>query len=282
MNFLRRKTEYLRRRTQILLAGNYRTGKSGYVCGILFLFTSFSNCAFAQLTETDTLKFGYKFTLNGSWLTGNVERLLLISTADISTVQEKWAIRTSNTYQFGTFGKFKTENDLFSKNFFYLVPHSKVYPYLMAWLETNKRRNFQFRYQIGPGASWAFLKKQEHSMKLSFTVTYEQTFFNDSTYVDSDYNNRDKINLFRGTTRLYGLHHFFKDRLRLRYEIWGQLAFEDAGNYRLHGDVFAEMPLTKLISFRAGFNYNYESVTLTTVKQQDTFLVFGISVANYK
>ncbi len=152
----------------------------------------------------------------------------------------------------------------------------------MAWFETNKRRDFPFRYQIGPGTSWALLKKQEYSMKLSFTVTYEQTFFNDSAYIESTYNGSDEINLFRGTGRLYGQHHFLKDRLRLRYEIWGQFAFENAKNYRFHGDIFLEMPLTKLISFRAGYNYNYESITLTTVKQMDTFLVFGLSITNYK
>ncbi|ULQ56812.1 DUF481 domain-containing protein [Flavihumibacter rivuli] len=247
---------------------------------ILILFLPLVSAA--QLTETDTLPFGYRLTANGSWITGNVERLLLIGTADLYTVHEQWAFRTANTYQYGTIAKNLTENDLFSRNFFYLHPRQRFYPYLMAWVETNKRREIALRYQYGPGISWAALSKQDNQLKLSFTLTYESAEYSRNNFGNSRYDNDPFIETFRGTIRVYGQHRLLNNKLKFRYECWGQQSFEDRQNYRLHGEFALELPLTSMTSFRVGYNYNYESIVLEGIKKRDGFLLFGIAVANFK
>lgn len=242
---------------------------------ILFIFGQIS---FAQLTESDTSNFSWKLSSNGSWLTGNVERLLILSSADVTIVYETLAFRSSNSYQYGTVGKKLTENDLFSRNFLYLFPKNEVYPYMMGWMETNKRRNFSFRYQIGPGFSWGFISDETSTIKISFTATYEMTNYRNSVYSDEKYNGENTIDLFRGTIRLFGKHLLFENKIKLAYEAWGQRALNDKDNYRLYGNIVVEYPLTKLLSFRTGYNYYYESVVLSGVKPRDSFLFFGVSI----
>lgn len=232
----------------------------------------------AQLTEADTLPLGYRLTLGGSWITGNVDRLLLTAGAEIAAVGEKTAFRTANAYQYGTFAGFQTENDFSSKNFFYLYPRRKLYPYAMGWMESNFRRQYPFRYQVGPGASWSFAP----GAKLSLTATFEQTWFNGTAYSDQTYDGSDQISAFRLTARVFGQHRLAAGRMRLRYEAWFQPSVEDWENYRIHGEVSAELPLGKRISFRTAWQYNYETVVLETIKNQDTFWVFGLTVGNYK
>lgn len=245
---------------------------------IALFLTIHTGCLFAQLTETDTLPFSWRLSATGSWIAGNVDRLLLIGSADIASVHDKWALRSSTTCQYGTFGGFRTENDLISKNFFYLSPRRKVYPYLMGWLERNHRRDFAFRYQLGPGISWAIAP----FLKISATATYEQTSFNRDTFTDSDNNGEKAVATFRGTLRLYGQHRLLKDKLRCRYEFWAQPSLHKPRNYRLHGDLAIELPVSRLLSFRTALNYNFEKLTLAGVEQQDIFWTFGLSITNFR
>jgi hypothetical protein len=251
---------------------------------LLFSITIFvfGQLSFAQLTESDTSNFSWKLSANGSWLTGNVERLLILSSADFTVIEEPWAIRSSITYQYGTINKKLTENDLFSRNFFYLFPKNEVYTYLMGWVESNKRRNFSFRYQIGPGLSWGFINDESSSIKISFTATYEMTNYRSSVYSNTKYNGDENLDLVRGTIRLFGKHQLFENKIRLVYEVWGQQAFDDKDNYRFYGNMVLEFPFTKLLSFRTGYNYYYESVVVAGVKPRDTFLFFGISIGENK
>jgi hypothetical protein len=253
--------------------------KKLYILIIIFIFAQLS---FAQLTESDTSNFSWKLSTNGSWLTGNVDRILILSSADITVIEEPWAIRSSNTYQYGTINKKLIENDLFSRNFFYLFQRNEVYPYLMGWIETNKRRNFSFRYQIGPGFSWGFINNKSSSIKISFTATYEMTNYGNSVYSDDKYNGENTIDLLRGTIRLFGKHQMFENKIKLLYEAWGQQALDDKNNYRFYGNIVLEFPFTKLLSIRTGYNYYYESVVLAGVKERDTFLFFGISIGENK
>lgn len=246
-----------------------------------FWILVFEQITIAQLTETDTLNFSWKLSSNGSWLSGNVERLIILSSADIAIIEESFAIRSSNTYQYGTVGSRLTENDFFSRNFFYLFPRNEVYPYLMGWMETNRRRNFSFRYQIGPGFSWGFIDNETSTVKVSFTATYEKTNYRATIYSQEEYNGNNVIDLFRGTIRVFGKHKLFDDKIRLTYEAWGQRAFDDLNNHRLYANIIIEVPLTKLLSFRTGYNYYYESVVLAGVKPRDNFLYFGFSIGEY-
>ncbi len=237
--------------------------------GLLSLaLTSVPCIASAQLTDIDTAALQIRGALQGSLLTGNVERFVLMPSLDVAFSQERWGAKTSNTYQYGTFGSRKTEDDIISRNFFYLFPKSSLYPYLMIWLERNFRRGIDFRYQSGVGASYVAVQHVSHRLKLSLTITKEETLFKTD----------QRIATARLTARILGKHFLFDDAIRLRYELWIQPSLNDHRNARSHADGVLELPLSKHFSLLASFNLTRESVTLPTVRENDALLLFGLSL----
>ena len=222
----------------------------------------------AQLTDIDTVGFQLRLSSQGSLLTGNVERLLLMPAVEIALVRETWGAKTSNTYQYGTFAKRKTEDDVVSRNFIYLFPKSSFYPYLMIWLERNFRRGIDFRYQSGVGASYVLFTEQSYRLKLSLTLTREKSTFK----------TRLTLATTRLTTRLLGKHILFDGALRLRYELWIQPSLEDSKNLRSHADGVLEVPLSKHLSLLLSLNFTRESIVLPGVRENDALLLFGFSL----
>lgn len=243
---------------------------------ILVFLTTFTDYLSAQLTESDTSVFSYQAGVNGSLITGNVERLLIMSNLTVSSVHDSWGVRSSNTWQYGTIGTRFTENDFFSRNFFYLYPHAAVYPYVMFWLETNRRRDLNPRIQTGPGVTWAFQKSAVHSSRLSFTLTYEKGEFNRSNFEEPDYAGNPVIETWRGTLRLAGRFALPESRLRLLYETWLQQSVQEENNRRFYISAAVDMPVSSSFSLRTSLIYNFESVVLRGVKKEDTMLMFGI------
>jgi hypothetical protein len=249
---------------------------------VLTFITLFTACSLpAQLSEADTARLGGRAGLTGSWLSGNVQRFLAIANVEGVINRDSWALRSSQTWQQGSFGGFPTERDLFSRNFFYLRPRARVYPYAMLWVETNLRRDLQLRIQSGAGISAAIVRKPRAQLKTSLTLTAEMARFGSNQYTDSAYNGSSTLRLLRGTLRVFGRTQPLKaSRCMLRVEAWVQPALADPGNYRLHTDAALDWPLTGRASLRAALNYNRESVVPRGVKPADAFLTFGFVMGN--
>jgi hypothetical protein len=235
----------------------------------------------AQLTEADTLAFGWKATAAGSWLSGNIDRLVLLSSAEVARVRPTWAFRSANTHQLGYWGSLNTENDLLARQFAYLYPHRRIYPYAMLWLETNKRQAMDFRLQAGPGLTVVVVRRPGHVVKVSGTLTYEHAWFARATFTDPDYAGRQAFGLVRGSWRVFGQHTAGARHLRLRYEVWGQHAFQDAANYRLRAEAALEYTFHRLLAFRLGVVHQYEAITLAGLKPRDTFATIGLTIGNF-
>ena len=234
----------------------------------------------AQLTETDTLPFAYRISLQGNYLKGNVDRFLVLSSLDLGVVHEKWAIRSTNTYQFGSFSSFRTENDLLARQFFYLIPDMVVYPYLMLWIETNQRRQMNWRYQVGPGASWNVLDKKQQHLKLSGTITREYAQFKESDFVEDSYDGSRWIDTWRLTVRLAGQHQLADQKLAIRYEDWVQPALSDWSNRRLQANAAIRYGLKKRLAIQTQMLYSYEDVVVEGVESADLMVLFGLTFGN--
>ncbi|MEZ4961124.1 MAG: DUF481 domain-containing protein [Saprospiraceae bacterium] len=231
----------------------------------------------AQLLERDTARWSFALASSFFISKGNVDRLLWKSDASLKHLGPGWGASTDNTYLYGSFGGFKTERDFFSRNFLYLQPKKRIYPYLMGWLEKNLRRKIDFRYQLGPGATWVALKKESHALKFSLTATYEHTDFNSNDFLNAEPQSSDVIETWRLTGRLFGYHGLWKDRLRLQYEFWYQQSLQHGDNYRYHTDVSIQAPLSKAFSVKINLNYSFENVVLRGVKQGDLFWTMGLN-----
>ena len=249
------------------------------VTSFTFMSWAFS---FAQLTESDTLRFGFKASVNGSWITGNVERLLINNNLDISHVGKRIGLKTSNTYTYGTIFKRETENDFFSRNFVYLNPSKKIYPYLMVWLQNSKRQQIEFRSQVGLGFTYSLLHTPQQLLKISGTISREETRYNGTNFFITPENLEiNQVKNWRGTLRLLGQHRFANRKLRLSYETWYQPAFDDHYNWRYFLNAALEFPLAKHFSFRTAIVYSHDNIVLTAIKRDDKFVTFGLTFGNY-
>lgn len=236
----------------------------------------------AQLTERDTVRFGYKLSVNGSWITGNVERLIINNNLDLSHSGKHIGLKTSNTYTYGTIFKQKTENDIFSRNFIYLNPRKRFYPYAMLWLQNSLRQKIDFRYQAGMGVTYGLIRQPKHQLKLSTTITREQTRYDGTVFFETPQNlSENKIDNWRSTFRVLGEHRLLNGKLKAHYESWYQPAFDDGNNWRYFINAVLELPISKFVSFRSALIYSHENIVLSTIKRDDKLVTFGLSISNY-
>ncbi len=252
-----------------------RTLQSSVIFALLFC-----SAAFAQLTDIDTLRWQYRLSATGSLLTGNVERVLLIGGGELAHVQKTLGFKTSNTHQYGTIRKKQTESDLISRNFLYLFPKAKLYPYLMAWLEKNLRKKIAFRHQLGFGASYTLAPSSTHRMKASLTLSRESTDFAGKISPNASLDSGETITTCRATLRFIGRHGLLENKLGIAYEVWYQPSLQERKNHRHHLDGALQWPVSKTIALQAAANHTYESVVLPGVKKSDLLISFGLALGN--
>ncbi len=255
----------------------------GFISGLFFFVVwSISFDTSAQLTESDTLRLGYRVNANGSWITGNVERLLLNSNLDLSHVGEIAGVKSSNSYIYGTIFNNKTENDIFSRNFFYLYPRERFYPYVMLWLQNSRRQQIKFRYQAGLGASYGLVHNAATQLKLSVTLTHEETRYTGEDFtVEPENLNVDRIKNWRGTIRVLGNHYLANKKIRLHYETWYQPAADDKDNWRTYVHAVVEVPLSRHFAFRSALLYMHDNIVLVPIKRDDKIVTFGVNFSNF-
>jgi Protein of unknown function, DUF481 len=251
------------------------------IIGVVALSLSMSSVR-AQLTESDTLTFGYRANVAGSWITGNVERLLINSNLDLSHVGKTVGIKSSNSYIYGTIFKRETENDIFSRNFFYLYPRKRLYPYAMLWLQNSERQKIEYRYQAGVGLSYGLIHTVNSQLKISGTITHEETRYNGTNFITVPENvENDKIKNWRGTVRLLGHFKLPNKKVQALFETWYQPALDDPDNWRYLLNAALDVPLFRHFSFRSSLLYSYENIVLVGVQRKDTILTFGFTVTNF-
>lgn len=236
--------------------------------------------AFSQLNESDSIQWQVKFNATASVLDGNVARTLLLNRLEVTRANARFGLSTRNDYQYGRTRYKLTENDFISSNFVYLKPLSKVYPYVMALVETNLRRKINFRYQVGPGVSWNVINQKTDLLKLSLTGTYENTRYGGSIFEDEEYNGSDVIETWRATGRVFG-RHILKNKIRISYEFWWQQSLDEHNNYRYHTEEAIEFPIAKHVAFRTAFRYSYENIELIGLKPFDLYWTYGFTVSNF-
>lgn len=249
---------------------------------IVYYFLFFPLILSAQINESDTLNLKAKLSLTGFYQGGNVETLIFRAKTDLSFKPwNNWVFKNQNSYVFQEFGKVKADEDLLSLNFLYLNPDRKIYPFALAFVSTNYRREIDVRYLLGAGATFQILNKKNNWLKLSISSEYEQTHFSKTGFNYSEYNNSSSINTFRCTVWLNGKYHLFKNKIILNHESYFQPSLEDSNNYRWQVDIGFEMPIWKFLNFKINFRHTFESLVIENQKQEDKFITFGFTLKSY-
>lgn len=233
--------------------------------------------ATAQINESDTLHYQLRATLTGNYQDGNVKLTVIRSKLDFTFAPNTdWVFKTQNNSLYQAFAA-KADNDIFSRNYLYFKPKKTVYPYAIAYVSTNFRRKIDTRYFAGAGATWQMINSKNHVLKLSANAVYEATQFNGNTFNYAEFNGDGKLQTWRGTLFLSGLHNLFEKHIRLYYDAYWQPAFNNGNDYRFEYDIGLDFPIWKGLSFNALYTYKHENVVVTKIKSDDTILTFGLA-----
>jgi hypothetical protein len=236
-----------------------------------------TSTAHAQLSEADTLRWQYRVSATGSWLRGNIEQFMLLGTGEVAHVKERWGIKSAISYQYGTFFYRQTLGEGIWRNFLYLDPRARLYPYLMLWYQRSYQRGIDHRTQVGPGLTYVLLRRKGHLLKLSATGTYEANTFRSATFRERPDLTTTELETWRLTGRLYGEHQLAEGLMRLRYEGWVQPSLTDADNLRAMVEADLSIPLKKGFALRQAVRWSYESVVQQRNTYEDLLWTFGVS-----
>jgi hypothetical protein len=220
----------------------------------------------------------FRMGISGAWQQGNVNVLTLRGRLEgVSNGMKPWVFKTQNNSLYQEFGNQKADNDINSRNYLYYKPRRVIYPFAMAYLQTNFRRQISTRWFAGAGGTWQFLKKNKSNIKLSASMVYEQTKFRSDRFNEPAYNGSSVIALWRATTYLGGWHQLFNQRVRLYYTGYWQPALHGQNNFRTQVDAGLDFPLWKGLSAGIVYAFSHEEVVPEKVKQVDRILTFGFS-----
>lgn len=235
----------------------------------------------AQLADSDTIKLAGKLSLTGNFTDGNMKRYLLNTGLEMVHAGSHIGVKLSTQYMWGKFFSSKTENDILSRNFIYLNPSYRLYPFLMIWLESSVRRRVSFRNQYAAGFTFKPVYLSEHKIKTSLLLSYDNSLYTVSKFINYDDSSSRRISTWRVIGRVSGMHRLFQGKCRLYYEGWLQPSLQFAKNIRWHTETHIELPMNKNISFKTGITYFYDNVTVKTAKQYDWWWTTGFSIANF-
>lgn len=252
-------------------------------CFVLILISlSWAQPTFAQLNESDTLKFQLRESITGIYQQGNIELLNVRNKLDfVIKLRREMVFKSQNTSLYQAFYNVKADNDFFSRNYLYYKPNNKIYPFAISYISFNYRRKVDFRYFIGVGATWQAIDNKKFILKLSASAMYENTKFDGTTYNFSEFNGSEKINVWRGTLYAGGGANLLNNHFRIYYNAYWQPAFENSNDYRAELDIGLDFPIWKGFSFNTLYNFTHEQIVVNNIKQKDKLLSFGLAY-NYK
>lgn len=236
----------------------------------------------AQINESDTVKFQIRTSFTGNFQKGNVEILTLKSKLEFTLVPVKnWVFKSQNSGLYQEFSENKADNDIFSRNYLYFKPNKKLYPFIISYLSSNFRRKIDSRYFIGAGLTYQIINNNKNVLKFSASTIYENTQYKTTSYNFEEYNDNDRISLWRGTVYLGGWNYILEKKIRVYYDAFYQPAFNNNNNYRTQADVGFDFPLWKGLSFNTLYTITHENVTPIKIKKDDKILTFGFAY-NFK
>ena len=231
----------------------------------------------AQINESDTVRLQIRAALNGNFQQGNVEILTLRGRLDLLYAPAPdWVFKTQNSSLYQAFYSKKADNDVFSRNYLYFRPKSRVYPFAIAYVSANFRRKIESRYFAGAGATWQVVNSRPVVLKFSASAVYESTRFGDTVFNYPEYDGSGKIALWRGTLYAGGWAYLLQRRARLLYDVFWQPGFGNANNYRSQFDLGIDFPLWKGLFFNVLYTYTHENVVVQKVLPDDRILTFGL------
>lgn len=232
----------------------------------------------AQLNESDTAKLQVRLQATGMWQRGNVVLDLLRGRAEVvAAFGNDWTFKSQNNSLYQAFNGFKADNDLNSRNYLYFRPQSRVYPFAMAYVQTNFRRKISLRTFAGAGVTWQALRAKTHFVKLSASMVAESSRFNANLFNEAGYDGQNIIVLLRPTAYLQAAWQGWPQGPRLQLQTYWQGGIDAFANNRWLAELSLEQKLGRGFSLTGQWAYQYEQVVARGIRSTDQLFTLGLN-----
>jgi hypothetical protein len=212
----------------------------------------------------------YRFTGDGNFASGNVNRSLIILRAEVAYSGPVVSLTTHPRYTYGRQNGVQAERDIYVDLFLDIFKQRRVYGFGLGTVETSNLRGITLRQLAGGGIGLRLAQNRIHTLSITNAIIYEST----------DFRERASVRTLRNSTRLKGKHSLLQNRIRLNHVTFLQPSLTDISNVRWSTLVALELPLSKWFLLRAGFENTYESIVAENRKRNDSRITFGFTVGN--
>ena len=222
----------------------------------------------------DTLHIQYFVSATGLIQSGNVERVLLPTLSNISFSKNKFEVRQTFNYSYGTIGtingKIKLEDELLVRTELAVFQKKRFYPYSWGLYEKSNIRNITERWLGGVGIGLNILNTKQHMLSFRNGIAYEETIFRV----------RESNDVLRYSSRVAGSHWLFRRKINLSHETYIQPAINKSDDLRFRTVCRINIPIWKHIALTTLIDKGYESVVDFGKKKNNFFMSYGLSITN--
>lgn len=210
--------------------------------------------------------FRYRFTADGTFTAGNVNRSLLQLTSAVDyQLSNYFKLSSSPSFVYGRQSGFLAEREWFGDLRTTYNYEKRVYYLAFGSYERSNLRQINHRWTVAAGAGYKLLNRKRAYISLTDVVMQEYT----------DFTELDDINIFRNSARLYGEYTFDKDRFTITHTAFYQPALGQY-NVRWNASLSVQVKLTSATSLRSTVANAYESLIVPGRQNNDFRFTIGL------
>lgn len=210
--------------------------------------------------------FRYRFTADGTFTAGNVNRSLLQLTSAVDyQLSNYFKLSSSPSFVYGRQSGFLAEREWFGDLRTTYNYEKRMYYLAFGSYERSNLRQINHRWTVAAGAGYKLLNRKRAYISLTDVVMQEYT----------DFTELSDINIFRNSARLYGEYTFDKDRVTITHTAFYQPALGQY-NVRWNASLSVQVKLTSATSLRSTVANAYESLIVPGRQNNDFRFTIGL------
>lgn len=242
------------------------------------LFCSFYVCANAQLVnieskrmQKDSVRFALKSDVLFDYTDNNGDYIFEIGTN--LTTQYKSKDLNRIFFLIGSYDLIRSKDQDFQNSWFFHLRYNQKLSDLFrleAFVQNqnNTLLSITSRNLVGAGVRLKVISTEATKMYFGNAYMYE---IEKSNATDQRFFNH------RNSSYLSLSYAFQKIKLELTGTVYFQPLYDDIGNHRILNQIKAELPITKIVSLSALYNYFYSSFSTTTDIDRSSNLSVGLT-----
>ncbi|GAB3705252.1 hypothetical protein GCM10027592_37500 [Spirosoma flavus] len=220
----------------------------------------------ADMADSTQIEYRYKFTADGTFTSGNVNRgLLQLTGAFDYQLNHYFKLSTSPSFVYGKQSGLLAEREWFGDLRTTFRHEKRLYYLAFGSYERSNLRQIARRLTAAAGIGYKLVNKQRAYISLTNVILHENT----------DFFELNDIYIFRNSVRLFGEYKFDKDRWTVTHTAFYQPAL-GTYNVRWNASLSVQVKLTEIISLRSTVANAYESLVVPGRQNDDFRFTVGL------